>query len=119
MNIETLRVSAYRIPTDQPESDGTFAWDATTLIVVEAAAGSTSGLGYTYTDASVVRLIEKTLAGHVAERSRRRVDAGHHDSESTQLATHVDALRAAGFAEIGTLWQRGDNRLLCAILPPR
>ena len=56
------------------------------------------------------------LAGYVAERRRRRVDAGHHDSESTQLATHVEALRAAGFAEVGTLWQRGDNRLLCGVL---
>jgi SAM-dependent methyltransferase len=57
------------------------------------------------------------LADHVAERRRRHVDAGHHGTSSTQLATHVEALRAAGFAEIGTLWQRGDNRLLCAVLP--
>jgi trans-aconitate methyltransferase len=41
--------------------------------------------------------------------------AGHHGSESGTLVTHVDALRAAGFAEIGTLWQRGDDRLLCAV----
>ena len=61
---------------------------------------------------------DPALAGHVAERRRRQVDAGHHGTESTQLATHVEALRAAGFAEVGTLWQRGDNRLLCAILPP-
>jgi hypothetical protein len=57
------------------------------------------------------------LSGHVAERARRRVDAGHHGTESTQLATHVEALTQAGFAEVGTLWQRGDNRLLCAVLP--
>ena len=61
---------------------------------------------------------DPALAGHVAERARRRVDAGHHGTESTQLATHVEALRAVGFAEVGTLWQRGDNRLLCAVLPP-
>jgi len=57
------------------------------------------------------------LAGQVAERQRRQVDAGHHGTESTQLATHVEALKAAGFAEVGTLWQRGDNRLLCGVLP--
>jgi SAM-dependent methyltransferase len=57
------------------------------------------------------------LADHVAERRRRHVDAGHHGTTSNLLATHVAALRAAGFAEIGTLWQRGDNRLLCAVLP--
>ena len=61
---------------------------------------------------------DPALAGHVAERARRRVDAGHHGTESTMLGTHVEALKAAGFAEVGTLWQRGDNRLLCAILPP-
>ena len=60
---------------------------------------------------------DPALAGHVAERARRRVEAGHHVSESTLLATHVEALRAAGFAEVGTLWQRGDNRLLCGVLP--
>jgi SAM-dependent methyltransferase len=60
---------------------------------------------------------DPALVDHVAERKRRQVEAGHHDTESTQLATHVDALRAAGFAEIGTLWQRGDNRLLCAVRP--
>jgi SAM-dependent methyltransferase len=55
------------------------------------------------------------LAGQAAERRQRRVDAGHHGTESNLLATHVEALRAAGFAEIGTLWQRGGNRLLCGV----
>jgi len=32
--ITGLQAAAYRIPTDCPEADGTFAWDATTLIVV-------------------------------------------------------------------------------------
>ena len=27
--IDAVDVSAYRIPTDAPESDGTLAWDAT------------------------------------------------------------------------------------------
>jgi SAM-dependent methyltransferase len=57
------------------------------------------------------------LAGYAAERERRRVEAGHHSEESTMLGTHVAALRQAGFSEIGTLWQRGDNRLLCAVAP--
>jgi SAM-dependent methyltransferase len=60
---------------------------------------------------------DPALAAHVAERKRRHVDSGHHGTESNQLATHVEALKAAGFAEVGTLWQRGDNRLLCGVLP--
>jgi SAM-dependent methyltransferase len=58
---------------------------------------------------------DPALAGPVAERERRRYSADHHGSESNLLATHEAALRAAGFTEVGTLWQRGDNRLLCAV----
>ena len=53
---------AYTVPTDAPEADGTFAWDKTTLVVVHAEAGGETGLGYSYTDASVTALIERTLA---------------------------------------------------------
>ena len=60
---------------------------------------------------------DPALGTHLTERNRRHVDAGHHGTESNQLATHVEALKAAGFAEVGPLWQRGDNRLLCGVLP--
>ncbi|GAA3510860.1 SAM-dependent methyltransferase [Streptosporangium album] len=52
-----------------------------------------------------------------AELNAARTTAGadHHGSESPLLSAHVDALRNTGFAEIGTLWQRGNNRLLCAV----
>jgi SAM-dependent methyltransferase len=56
------------------------------------------------------------LAGPAAERQRRRLSEDHHGTESVLLSEHVGALRAAGFAEIGTLWQYGDNRILCAVL---
>ena len=46
--IERVAVSAYTIPTDAPESDGTLEWDSTTIVVVEVAAGGETGLGYTY-----------------------------------------------------------------------
>jgi SAM-dependent methyltransferase len=59
---------------------------------------------------------DPALATPVAEREQRRLSEDHHGSESVQLATHVDGLRAAGFAEIGTLWQRGENRILAGVL---
>jgi L-alanine-DL-glutamate epimerase-like enolase superfamily enzyme len=55
-------VSAYRIPTDAPESDGTFAWESTTLVLVEVTAGGETGLGYTYADTSTATLINDLLA---------------------------------------------------------
>jgi hypothetical protein len=57
------------------------------------------------------------LAGPAAERERRGLSEDHHGSESVLLVQHVAALRAAGFAEIGTLWQYGENRVLCAVTP--
>lgn len=59
--IDRVQADAYVIPTDLPEADGTFAWNRTTLVVVEIAAGGHAGLGYTYSDASIVSLIERSL----------------------------------------------------------
>lgn len=59
--IQKLTVSAYTVPTDGPESDGTLQWDSTTMVLVELEAGGKIGLGYTYADASVAVLIDKTL----------------------------------------------------------
>ncbi len=54
------------MPTDRPEADGTFAWTATTLVLVEVEGGGSTGLGYTYADGSVASLIVETL-GKVIE----------------------------------------------------
>ena len=34
--VERLSARAFTVPTDAPEADGTAAWDATTIVVVEA-----------------------------------------------------------------------------------
>src|SRR5438128_247490 len=60
--------AAYKIPTDQPEADGTYAWDSTTLVVVHLRAGNHSGLGYTYADASVAALIESLARKALEDR---------------------------------------------------
>ena len=59
--IERFDVSAFTIPTERPESDGTLEWDSTTIVVVEVAAGGERGLGYTYGDASAARVIDDRL----------------------------------------------------------
>ena len=61
--------AAYEIPTDAPEADGTLEWDKTTLVVVEIDAGGETGLGYTYSDAAIIRLIETMLAAELDGRS--------------------------------------------------
>src|SRR4051794_6990516 len=60
--INRIDVSAYTIPTDFPESDGTFVWDNTTIIIAEAFAGNEMGIGYTYGDLSCGRLVDRVFA---------------------------------------------------------
>jgi L-alanine-DL-glutamate epimerase-like enolase superfamily enzyme len=56
--IRHLTVSAYDVPTDSPESDGTLAWDKTTLVIVELEAEGTRALGYTYANQATAALID-------------------------------------------------------------
>lgn len=66
--IDRLAVTAATIPTDFPESDGTLAWDKTTIVIVEAISGGLSGIGYTYADLSAATLIESLLTKVVVGR---------------------------------------------------
>ncbi len=71
--VETVEVHAYRMPTDAPESDGTYEWNATTLVVVEIAAGGVTGVGYTYADTSTAILIRDMLASVVRGRDAMNI----------------------------------------------
>jgi L-alanine-DL-glutamate epimerase-like enolase superfamily enzyme len=66
--IDRIHVSAYKIPTDQPEADGTISWDSTTLVLVEIEAGGHTGLGYTYADETTAHLIHGKLAKQIEGR---------------------------------------------------
>ena len=63
--IDRIKVSAYTVPTDFPESDGTLQWNSTTLVLVHAQAGDKVGLGYTYADTATAILIRDTLSNTV------------------------------------------------------
>ncbi|MCR6490564.1 mandelate racemase [Amycolatopsis sp. OK19-0408] len=65
-DIERVRANAYKVATPAPEGDGTLEWDSTTIVVVRVDAGTVSGVGWTYADASCVPLIEGKLASTIA-----------------------------------------------------
>ena len=67
-SIDRLTASAFTIPTDRPESDGTFAWDSTTLALVEIDAAGTRGIGYSYGSPAIVSVVRNHLADVVAGR---------------------------------------------------
>jgi L-alanine-DL-glutamate epimerase-like enolase superfamily enzyme len=84
---------AYEIPTDEPEADGTLAWDRTTLVLVEIDDAGETGIGYTYADASLVPLIEGKLAAVVAGESALDIPA-----RTTALWRSVRNLGRGGLA---------------------
>lgn len=69
MEVARLETQVLRIPTDRPEADGTIAWDATTMLLVEAVApDGTRGTGWSYTTAAAAGVVHDVLAGAVTGR---------------------------------------------------
>jgi L-alanine-DL-glutamate epimerase-like enolase superfamily enzyme len=75
MEIRQVDVSAYTIPTDFPEADGTIEWDATTIIIVEVHAADQVGIGFTYGDLSAAGLIDRVLSTEILGRDPMSVSA--------------------------------------------
>ncbi len=88
MRIERLDVSVYTVPTEGPESDGTFSWASTTVVVVEPTAGGRKGLGFSYATTACAPLIRDVLCDVVVGRDAR-------DVAGAWLAM-VDAIRNIG-----------------------
>jgi L-alanine-DL-glutamate epimerase-like enolase superfamily enzyme len=76
--VDKLTVAAYRIPTDQPEADGTISWDATTMVVVRAHADGQVGTGWTYAAQAAGALVGNLLADVVSGRCALDVTGTYH-----------------------------------------
>lgn len=66
--VAAVRAAAYTVPTDQPEADGTLAWDRTTLVLVEADAGGRTGIGWTYAPRAAAVVVDDLLRPVVTGR---------------------------------------------------
>lgn len=73
--IQDLSVSAYTVPTNGPEADGTIAWDSTTIAIVKLKAGGKEGIGYTYAHATAARVIDQLLKPIVVGKDAMAVPA--------------------------------------------
>jgi L-alanine-DL-glutamate epimerase-like enolase superfamily enzyme len=62
MKIERVEAQVFVVPTDRHESDGTFAWDATTMVLVRVHAGGTHGIGWTFAHGAAAELVYGPLA---------------------------------------------------------
>ncbi|MCM4083832.1 enolase C-terminal domain-like protein [Paractinoplanes hotanensis] len=99
-----LTASAYTIPADVPEGDGTFAWTSTTLVLVEAGDHHTTGIGWTYGPVATAQVVTGMLADVVID-----VDA---DDVPAAWSAMQRRLRNAGRPGIGSLaLSAADNAL--------
>jgi L-alanine-DL-glutamate epimerase-like enolase superfamily enzyme len=93
--IDSVSVAAYRIPTDAPESDGTLAWDATTLISVQLAAAGSRGFGYSYASRAAALVVADVLAPVIEGREAFDIPA--------RWADMTRALRNVGRPGVGSM----------------
>ena len=73
--IDRIEATAYTIPTDTHESDGTIEWRATTIVLVRAYGGGHHGLGYSYADAAAADVAGRLLAPVVQGQSAMDTNA--------------------------------------------
>lgn len=66
--VERIEVKAYRIPTEEGESDGTYRWEETVLVAVHLYSGGARGFGYSYAAPSAALLVKDKLADLVRGR---------------------------------------------------
>ena len=93
--IDRLSTQCFCVPTDRPESDGTLAWDATTVVVVEVHCGREWGLGYTYGPRAIASVIGHELIDIVLRSDPLT-------PQRTWEAMHA-ALRNAGQGGVGAM----------------
>lgn len=93
--IENIAITAFTIPTDAPEADGTLSWSSTTLVLAEIKAPGHVGTGYTYGQKAVA-----AVAQHLAETCLK-----------SKSAFDIPALHAAMLGQVRNNGQQG----ICAM----
>ena len=88
-------LEVFTVPTDAPEADGSYAWDSTTMVLVQVKSGGISGLGYTYADESTAKLAQTLLQQVVAGR-----DVFAHAAILQDMYCHVRNLGETGITRM-------------------
>lgn len=76
--ISAARISAYTIPTETPEADGTADWDSTTVVVVELTSATKTGLGFSYASEAAAKVAQQLSQKIVLGRDPFDIPAIHH-----------------------------------------
>ena len=94
--VDDVAVSAYTVPTDAPEADGTCAWDSTTMVLVEIRSGSTTGTGWTYGPQAVATVVRDQLSAVLC--GREVVDVGGAFHAMVRAVRNAGRVGAVGYA---------------------
>lgn len=104
-SIERVDVSAFRVPTDEPESDGTLTWDSTTLIVAHVTAGGLRGMGFTYADATAAHLIKDRLGPLLVGRDALAIQARWQEMRTAVRNVGLPGIAATAISALdNALW---------------
>ena len=115
-SIRSVDVSAYSIPTDAPEGDGTFQWNSTTVVLCELRSDDQIGLGYTYGNKATA-----VLAGELGESCLLGRSALDIPSRHASLLKQVRNDGSRGIASMAisaldiALWDLKAKLLNCSI----
>jgi L-alanine-DL-glutamate epimerase-like enolase superfamily enzyme len=115
-SITSVDVSAYSIPTDAPEGDGTLQWDSTTLVLCEVGGGGEIGIGYTYGNKATAVVAEELGQKCLINRAALDIPALHkcmleqvrNDGSSGIASMAISALDIA-------LWDLKAKTLDCSV----
>jgi L-alanine-DL-glutamate epimerase-like enolase superfamily enzyme len=116
-SITKVVVSAYSIPTDAPEGDGTLKWNSTTLVLCEIHAADQIGIGYTYGNKATAVLADELGQRCLHEKSALDIP-GLHQSMLQQVRN--DGSRGIASMAISALdialWDLKAKLLNCSVV---
>lgn len=105
-------MTAFKVPTDFPESDGTLEWNSTTLILIELGAGNVSGCGYSYASESCVPLVREKCFPIIRGRSPFTPSALRNEMNSVVRNVGRQGIASAAMAAVEiALWDLKANIL--------
>lgn len=114
------KVTAYTVPTDAPEADGTFTWDKTTMVLVELEAAGAKGLGYSYAHKTAAVVARELIEQHVVGRSALDTNACFSSMRKAQRNYGREGIGATALSAVDmALWDLKAKLLgqpLCKLL---
>ncbi len=103
--VDRIDVQVYTVPTDAPEADGTIAWSSTTMVLVRAVSGTTTGLGWTYGSPATREVVTGDLAPLVVGRCALDVPAANEAMRRAVRNTGAPGLVAGAVSAVDiALW---------------